>query len=72
MDDYFFQHILEQNVGWLLPKHRKMLPQRSFILKPIERTYVRLKTLLWIFKKSPPFEKSACFYVTNTGKFSIP
>ena len=41
--------------------------QYSRMSIPIERTYVFLKSDTRHFKNSPPFENSACFYVTITG-----
>ena len=46
-----------------------MLPRRDFILKPIEIPYVPLKNTTRDFKKSPPFKKSACLYMTINGGF---
>ena len=40
----FSQQILRQNVGWFLSQHRKAIPRRGFILEPIERPYVPLKS----------------------------
>ena len=40
---------------------------RRFILKPKERARVLLKNSARNFQNSPPFEKSACFYVTVGG-----
>ena len=34
---------LQQNLGWFLPYHWKMLFLRGFILKPTERVLVLLK-----------------------------
>ena len=42
---------------------------RGFILKPTERAQVLLKNGTRHFQNSPPFERSACFYVTITGNF---
>ena len=42
---------------------------RGFILKPTERALVLLKTGTRNFQNSPPFERSACFYVTISGNF---
>ena len=46
-----------------------MLFSRGFILKPTERALVLLKTGTRNFQNSPPFERSACFYVTISGNF---
>ena len=44
-----------------------MLFLRGFILKPRERAKVLLKNGTRDFQNSPPFEGSACFYVTLGG-----
>ena len=49
-----------------------MLFLRGFILKPTERAEVVLKNSASDFQNSPPFEKSACFYVTITWKNLTP
>ena len=50
-----------------MSEHKKTLPYIVCILKPVERPYVLLKTVLGIFKRS--FKRSACFYVTITDDF---
>ena len=42
---------------------------RVFILKPIEIAQVLLKNCTRDFQNSPPFERSACFYVTISESF---
>ena len=42
---------------------------RGFIFKPTERVYVLLKTGTKDFQNSPPFQRSACFYVTISENF---
>ena len=42
---------------------------RRSILKPTERAHVLLKNGTRDFQNSPPFERSACFYVTIVGNF---
>ena len=46
-----------------------MLFLRVFILKPTERAWVLLKNGTRDFQNSPPFERSACFYVTISESF---
>ena len=46
-----------------------MLLHRGFILKPIERPYVPLKSGTRDFSNNLPFKRSACFYVTITENF---
>ena len=46
-----------------------MLFLRDFILRPTERAYVLLKNGTRDFQNSPPFERSACFYVTISESF---
>ena len=46
---------------------RETLPLRGSISKPIERSYVSLKICASDF--SPPFKRSACFYMIITGRF---
>ena len=53
--------------SWSL--HSKTLFLRRFILKPTERAWVLLKNSTRDFQDSPPFERSACFYLTITGNF---
>ena len=43
-DGCFSQKVLGQNVRWFLFYYRKVLPRRGYILKPIERPYVPLKS----------------------------
>ena len=45
----------------------KTVPRRGFILKPIERPYVPLKSGTGDFINSPPFKRSAVTYVTIIG-----
>ena len=42
---------------------------RGLILKPTEKAYILLKKGTRDFQNSPPFERSACFYVTISGNF---
>ena len=42
---------------------------RDFILKPIEKVKILLKTSTRDFQNSPLFERSAYFYVTISGNF---
>ena len=46
-----------------------MLFLRGFILQPTERAQVHLKNVTKDFQNSPPFERSACFYVIFSGNF---
>ena len=46
-----------------------MLFLRVFNLKPTERAWVLLKTGPKDSQNSPPFERSACFYVTISENF---
>ena len=46
-----------------------MLFLRVFNLKPTERAWVLLKTGPKDSQNSPPFERSACFYVTISESF---
>ena len=51
-----------------------MLFLRVFIFKPTERAYVLLKSSTGDFQSNPPFERSACIYVTiseNFGNFQF-
>ena len=50
-------------------EHRKTLPCRGFILKPIGRPCVPLKNGTKHFSNSPLFKRSACFYVTISTDF---
>ena len=45
----------------------KRFSLRGFILKPLKRTYVLLINVIRNFQNSPPFGRSACFYLTITG-----
>ena len=45
--------------------------QRGFISKLTERAQVILKNSTRNFQNSPPFERSACFYVTISGNFEL-
>ena len=47
----------------------KILYLRGFILKATERAPVLLKNSIRDFQNSPPFERSACFYVKITKNF---
>ena len=47
---------------------QKAFPRRGFVLKPIERLYVPLKTVLGIFKLALRL-RSAIFHVTTTEDF---
>ena len=47
----------------------KILYLRGFILKATERASVLLKNSIRDFQNSPPFERSACFYVKITKNF---
>ena len=44
-----------------------MLFHRDFILKSTERALVLLKNSARDFQNSPPYKRSACFFVTITG-----
>ena len=49
-----------------------MLFLKGFFFKPTERAQVLLKNSARDFQNSPPFARSACFYVTisgNIGRF---
>ena len=46
-----------------------MLFLRRFILKPTERAQVLLKNGTRDFQSTPPFERSAVFYVTISRNF---
>ena len=46
-----------------------MLGLAGLILKSPKRALVRLKNSSKYFQNSPMFNRSACFYVTITGKF---
>ena len=46
-----------------------MLFLRGFIFKPVERAQVLLKHGTRNFQNAPPFERSACFYVTISENF---
>ena len=67
INDCSFQQVLRQKLGWFLSQHQKMLFLRSFILKSTERAQILLKSGTRDFQNSPPFEGSACFYVTLSG-----
>ena len=41
----------------------------GFILKPTERAYILLKKRTSDFQNIPPFERSACVYLTISGNF---
>ena len=41
----------------------------GFILKPTEKAWVLLKNGTKDFQNSPPFNRSAYFYLTISGKF---
>ena len=49
----------------------KMLIRKDFNLKLTENTWVPLKNVIWDFQNSPPFKRSACFYETIIGDFSV-
>ena len=63
MNDCSFQQLLRQNLSRCLSKHR------GFIFKPTERAYRFSKHGTRDSQNSPPFERSARFYVTITGNF---
>ena len=46
-----------------------MLFLKVVILKPTERAYVLLKSGSRDFQNSPPFKRSACFYVTISESY---
>ena len=48
-------------VGYCLNTRKALF--RGFILKPTERAYIPLKNGTRNFQNSPPFERSAFFYV---------
>ena len=58
-----------QNLGRFLYQHRKRLGLRGFILKPRESAWILLQNSTRDFQNYPPFEISACFFVTTTGNF---
>ena len=62
MNGCSFQQVLR-----FLFQHRKKVFFKSFILKPLKRTYVLLINVIRNFQNSPPFGRSACFYLTITG-----
>ena len=64
-----FQHVLQQNLSWFLPQHRKTFFRWGFTLKPTERVQVLLQTGSWDFQNSPPFGRSTCFYVAIIENF---
>ena len=64
-----FSNVLWQNMGWFMSQHWKTLFLRGFVLKPTERAQILLKSGTRNFQNSPPFERSACFYVTTSGNF---
>ena len=68
-NEWSFQQVLRQNLGWFLAQHWKAIFIRGFILKPSDRVYVLLKKRTRDFRNSPPFERSACFYVTICENF---
>ena len=68
-NEWSFQQVLRQNLGWFLAQHWKTIFIRGFILKPSDRVYVLLKKRTRDFRNSPPFERSACFYVTICENF---
>ena len=45
--------------------------QAGFILKPTERAQVLLKNDTRDFQNNSLFERSACFYETNSGNFTL-
>ena len=55
-------------VGFL-SEHWKKLFLRVFILNATERAWILLKSGIRDFQNSPPFQRSACFYVTVCGNF---
>ena len=61
--------VLLQNLGWFLSEHWETPFLRGFILKPTERAIILLQNSTRDFQNSPPFERSACFYVTISGNF---
>ena len=59
-------------VGFCLNTGKRFLSntgKRGFILKPTERAQVLLKSGTRDFQNSPPFERSASFYVTISENF---
>ena len=69
MNSCSFQQVLQQNLGWFLSEHWKKFFLRGFILKPTEAAYVLPENGTRDFENSPPFESSACFYVTISENF---
>ena len=69
MNGCSFRQVWRQNLGWFLAQHWKTIFIRSFILKPSDRVYILLKKRTRDFRNSPPFERSACFYVTICENF---
>ena len=71
MNGCSFQQVLRQNLSWFLSEHWKALLLGSFILKPTEREYVLLNSSTRDFQNGPPFERSACFYLTIIENFNV-
>ena len=72
MNGCSFQQNLRQKLGWLLSQHWKALFLRGLILKPTEGAQILLENSTKDFQISPPFERSACFYMTinrNSERF---
>ena len=69
MNGCSFHQLPLQKLGWFLYQHRKTLCLRGFILKPRERAWILLQNGTRDFQNYPPFEISACFFVTTTGSF---
>ena len=63
------EQLLRQNLSWFLSQHMKTLIFRGFILKPTKTASVLPKNGTTDSQNSPPFDRSACFYVTITGNF---
>ena len=65
MNGCFFQQVLRQNFSFCLNTGKLFC--RGLI--PTERAWVFLKNGTRDFQINPPFERSACFYVTSSENF---
>ena len=64
-----FSNFYSKTLVGFLSYHSKTLFLRAFTLKPTERVYVLLKNDARDFQNSPPFERSASFYVRISESF---
>ena len=69
MNGCSFQQVLQQNLGKFLAQHWETLLLRGFILKSTEKVQVLLKNGNSDIQNSPPFERSAFFYMAINEKF---